>query len=237
MDLVDFLERGDAEYLPHLSVDIVIIGYRKGRLKCLLLRIGNKWLLPGGYIGRKESVDDAAIRILGERTGLGNPHLKFLDVFGNKDRQFSDEWKAYFTESNIPWKESYWITERFVTLTYYSLVDIEQVNLRKGLMDDEIAWFDYNELPEIWLDHRSIILSARERLKGDLRQEQITYNLLPEKFTMPQLHELHQVILQEKLDRSRFQKKMLATGMLERLPELPKERPGRNPFQYRVKNV
>jgi len=106
-----------------------------------------------------------------------------------------------------------------------------------GEFDEEVGWFSFDELPEMWLDHRDIALTARKRLKEDVRREQVTYNLLPSEFTMPQLHQLHQTILEEKLDRSRFQKKMLASGNFERLPEMVKDSPGRNPFQYRVKHV
>ena len=77
--------------------------------------------------------------------------------------------------------------------------------------------------------------AARLSLREDIRHEQITFNLLPDTFTMPELHQLHQTILQEPLDRSRFQKKMLATGLFERLPQRQKDSPGRNPYQYRVK--
>ena len=92
-------------------------------------------------------------------------------------------------------------------------------------------------LPKMWMDHKSIVNTARQRLKEDIPHEQMTYNLLPKKFTMPELHQLHQVILEKKIDRSRFQKKMLATGMFERLPKLEKSTPGRNPYQYRVKKI
>jgi 8-oxo-dGTP diphosphatase len=91
------------------------------------------------------------------------------------------------------------------------------------------------DLPSMWMDHKSIVLEAREKLKEDIKHEHMTYNLLPKEFTMPELHQLHQTILEEKLDRSRFQKRMLSSGIFERLPKLQKETPGSNPFQYRVK--
>ncbi|HBT09399.1 MAG TPA: NUDIX hydrolase, partial [Leeuwenhoekiella sp.] len=69
-------------------------------------------------------------------------------------------------------------------------------------------------------------------LKEEVGLEHLSYNLLPEKFTMPQLHQLHQHILEENIDRSRFQKKMLASGLFKRLPKLKKDTPGRNPYLY-----
>ncbi|UCE69610.1 MAG: NUDIX hydrolase [Flavobacteriaceae bacterium] len=236
MDYREFLEHGGEYYLPNLSIDLVIVGYEEDQLKCLLLQIGEKWLLPGGYVGKKESVDDAAVRILRERTGLGDPHLKFLSVFGNADRHFRDEWKEFVEKSGQPWNEDYWFNDRFVSLAYYSLVQIERTHPVPGKYDQAVGWFAFGDLPPLWMDHQAIALGARNRLKEDVQEEHLTHKLLPEKFTMPELHQLHQAILEEKIDRSRFQKKMLASGIYKRLPKLQKETPGRNPFQYTLKS-
>jgi len=236
MDYLEFLERGGEYFLPNLSIDHVIIGYEDARLKCLLLRIGEKWLLPGGYVGKAESVDDAAVRILKERTGLEDPHLTFLSVFGNADRHFREEWKQFLETSGQPWKEDYWFNARFVSLAYYSLVRIGDLHPVPGAFDEAVAWVPFEELPPMWMDHEAIVREARHRLKEDARHQQITHKLLPSPFTMPELHQIHQNILQQKIDRSRFQKKMLATGVYKRLPRLQKDAPGRNPYQYTVKN-
>jgi len=235
MDIQKFLEQGTTYFLPHLSIDLVIIGYRERTLQCLLLKIGNKWALPGGYVKKEEGVDAAVVRILEERTGLREPHFKFLKVFGAADRKFDHEFQHYFEKKGWPWREDYWINDRFVTLAHYSLVDMDNTHPVPGDFDEAAAWFPFGELPKLWLDHRQIITAAREKLKEDIQREPMTYNLLPEAFTMPDLHRLHEIILKEHLDRSRFQKKMLATGLFERLPKLQKETPGRNPYQYRLK--
>ena len=235
MDIQDLLDHGAEYFLPNLSIDLVIIGYEEGTLKCLLLQLDDKWALPGGYIGKEEAVDDAVVRILKERTGLEDPHFKFLDVFGGPQRSFSEEFRQYFQKKSLPWREDYWINRRFVTLAYYSLVDIATTHPVPGVFDEAAEWFSFDNLPQFWMDHGTIIDAARKRLKEDVQREHLTYNLLPQEFTMPELHQLHQTILQETLDRSRFQKKMLATGLFERLPKLKKETPGSNPYQYRLK--
>lgn len=234
MDYREFLERGGAYFLPNLSIDLVIIGYEDAQLKCLLLQIGEKWLLPGGYIGRSESVDESAVRILKERTGLGDPHLKFLSVFGNADRNFREEWKEFVQKSGEPWREDYWFNARFVSLAYYSLVRIEEMHPVPGVFDEAVAWVPFEDLPPMWMDHKTIAMQARHHLREDVHHEQITHKLLSRPFTMPELHQLHQNILREKIDRSRFQKKMLASGIYKRLPRLQKDTPGRNPYQYIV---
>jgi ADP-ribose pyrophosphatase YjhB (NUDIX family) len=224
------------QFLPHQSVDTAIIGYDKGHLKCLLLRVGQKWMLPGGYIGTNENVLDAALRVLEDRTQLSHPHLKFLTVMGGAERKFPEDWKTILAGLNTPYAEDLWVVQRFVSIVYYSFVDIHTAAPTASGVDQEVAWFDFKELPDMWMDHRDILMAARERLKEDIRREHITHNLLPEEFTMPQLHELHEVILEESVDRSRFQKKMLATGMFEQLPTKKVNAPGRNPFLYRIKS-
>ena len=235
MDIKHFVERGSEYYLPHLSIDLVIIGYAENQLKCLLLQIGDKWILPGGYLGREEAVPDAAIRILKERTGLEEPHLKFLEVFGAPDRRFSDELRLFVERMGHTWKKDNWLEARFVSLAYYSLVDISQTFPVAGELDEAFGWFDFEELPAMWMDHAEIVQTARARLKEDVKYEAFTHKLLPQQFTMPELHQLHETILEIKLDRSRFQKKMLASGLFVRLPKRRQETPGSNPYQYSVK--
>ncbi len=235
MDIKSVLENGAAYYLPNLSIDIVVIGYEKDDLKCLLVKSGDNWMLPGGYIKRDESVKDAVKNVLKERTGLSDAHIMFLSVFGGVDRKFGPQMKSFFEKKGLHWDSSYWINDRFVTLAHYSLVNIEKINPQKGFFEDEIGWFSISALPNLAIDHKAIIEEARERLKKDINQENITYNLLPEYFTMPDLHKLHQLILDENIDRSRFQKKMLGSGKFERLPEIHKNTPGRNPYLYKVK--
>lgn len=235
MDVKDIIQNGENYFLPHLSIDLVIIGYQQDQLKCLLLKLGSKWALPGGYIGKEESVDNAALSTLKHRTGLDHAHLKFLSVFGGSDRQFGEDFREFFEKHDLPWRQDYFINQRFVTLSYYSLVDIATTHPVPGEFDEAAEWFSFDELPDMWLDHGKIIATARQRLKEDIKHEHVTYNLLPDAFTMPQLHALHQAILEEKLDRSRFQKKMLSSGIFERLPQLKKESPGRNPYLYKLK--
>ena len=234
MELEKVLDYGAQNFLPNLSIDLVIIGFKDEKLQCLLLKVADKWVLPGGHIKIDESVDTAVQRILKERTALEKPHFKFLSVFGDENRNFAEEFKAFYEHKGLPWDENFWLAQRFVTLAHYSLVDINKLNPKPGDFDEAVEWFDFDNLPDIGLDHESIILKARHRLKEDAQREHLTYNLLPSEFTMPELHRLHETILSEKLDRSRFQKKMLNSGVFERLPKLKKESPGSNPYQYRL---
>ncbi len=233
----DVFEPGyfESRYLPQLSVDVVIMSYHNGHLKVLLLRSGAIWLLPGGYVEHNEEVDAAAYRILAYRTGVVEAHLDFFKVFGSPNRVFSDLFQAYAKQKGRAWSAELPINKRFVSLGYYALVDIHQTSLKSGPLDDSIHWVDLSDLPKMSMDHDVIIQHAHERLKLDIQKNPIAHNLLPETFTMPELHQLHQSILGENMDRSRFQKKMLATGLFERLPERSTEARGRNPYLYRIK--
>ncbi|MEM1219471.1 MAG: NUDIX domain-containing protein [Bacteroidota bacterium] len=237
MDYKDIVENGEQYFLPNLSIDTVIIGYQAGIIKCLLLKIGDKWLLPGGYIKREESVQEATHRVLKDRTGLEHTYLKFLAVFGKQDRQFSKVFEDFFSKAGVNWKADSWLRGRFVSLAYYALVNIAETHPVKSDIDEAFAWFDFDALPEMWMDHASIVQTARVQLTTDIQHEYHAYKLLAEEFTMPELHQLYQVILKENIDRSRFQKKMLGTGLFERLPKLNKNTPGRNPYLYRVKGA
>ena len=85
------------------------------------------------------------------------------------------------------------------------------------------------------MDHNTIVNTARIQLITDIQHEYHAHNLLSESFTMPELHKLYETILGDRIDRSRFQKKMLSTGLYKRLPKLNKNTPGRKPYQYRAK--
>ena len=237
MDVEDFLQNGTQTYLPNLSLDHVILGYEEGQLKCLLLQTGERWNLPGGLIKREESVEEAVDRVLSERTGLSHGHREFLAVFGKRDRSFAEQWRQMLESMGHHWKPDFWINDRFVTLGYYSLVNIQQVSPIKGEYNQDIAWFSLQELPPMWMDHKDIALFAHLKLKQDLKEQLASHHLLDAEFTMPELHRLHQAILEQELDRSRFQKKMLSSGKFERLTQKKTEKRGRSPFQYRAKTV
>lgn len=235
MDVKVFLEEGEQHFLPHLSVDIVILGYQKGILKVLLQKLNNKWCLPGGYVGFKETVADAAIRVLKERTGLQQSYLQLFEVFGDSNRSFSKEFEVILKKEGYTWHKDLWINKRFVTLAHYALVDIEAVFPNGGIFSLAYDWFAIEELPAMHMDHNAIVLTSKKQLQKDITVSPISIKLLPETFTMPELQKLHETILDKKLERSRFQKKMLSMEIFERLPKPKENAPRRKPYLYRFK--
>ena len=230
------LNEGKDLFLPNLSIDIAVIGFQDGALKVLLLELDNKWMLPGGYIFKDESVEDASKRILTERTGLDHFFMKIFQVFGNADRSFPDEIRHILEKLELPWNPEHWMGQRYVSTAFYALVDIDRVNPDGGIFSQKTQWWNLKELPEMWFDHRHIASEAFAKLQQDVLIDHHAYNMLPENFTMPQLHRLQELILEKKIDRSRFQKKMLSLGIFERLPEPKMGVPHRRPFLYSLKN-
>ncbi len=232
-NLKKMIEEGGNLFLPHLSVDIVIFGYEVDQLKVLLLEITHdKWMLPGGYIFKEEAMDDASKRVLWERTGLEEVYLKQFYTFGKPERSFSNEIKSLFKSHDLPWHKDLWINQRFISTGYYALVNAEATNPVAGMFARDIGWFSINDLPDLLLDHRLIIDKAFKELQKDLQVYPVAYHLLPKKFTMPELHRVFETVLQKKMDRSRFQKKMFEYGVFKRLDERREGVPYRRPYLY-----
>ncbi|MEK6783323.1 MAG: NUDIX domain-containing protein [Bacteroidota bacterium] len=222
--LKDFFHRGDRVFLPHVSVDCAIFGFHENQLKVLLLKWKDgPWCLPGGFVKHVESVDDSAIRILQERTGLDNIYLQQFHTFGDPNREKGKK---------IPDTKS-WMNKRFISIGYYALVEFSKVNPKPDILSDDCTWWDIHKVQELIYDHKQIMLKALDSLRLDLNDHPVGYNLLPGKFTMPELQKLYETILEEKLDRRNFQKRILALEILERLKERKTGGAHKAPFFYR----
>ena len=217
----DFLDKGESRFLPSLSVDCVIFGFHEGQLKALLLKLKNsdEWGLPGGFIERREDVDEAAYRILSQRTGMNEVFLQQFRVFGRPDRSDATFHKKRLKRGKIALPADHWLLKRFLTVGYYALVEFSNVIPVPDALSERCEWQDIHDLPPLMLDHQEILTAALEVLQKDLRNRPVGSNLLPAKFTMPELQKLYEAILGVKLDRRNFQRKMLSFGILRRLRE------------------
>ena len=135
---------GIEQYIANLSIDCVIFGYEDDQLKVLLgkLKYGkNLYNLPGGHILKTESVDDAATRLLQERTQLKNIHLNQFKVFGNANRIVNTQYKKLIHQelsNRYSKREADWILDRFVCVGYYALVEISKVKPIVGELDQDV---------------------------------------------------------------------------------------------------
>ena len=233
-NIKDFIVEGLEVYLPSLSLDCVIFGFHENQLKVLLLKMKNakQWCLPGGFVFKDEDVDEAAQRVLKERTGLSKIFLQQFNVFGKPRRSDSNFHREILRKDGIELADDHWLFRRFVTIGYYALVEYSHVNPEPDNFSDYCTWRDVNDLPDLMMDHRQIAGEALSTLQTHLNYHPIGYSLLPAKFTMPQLQKLYETILNKKLDRRNFQRKILSYGILKRLQEVKKGGAHKAPYLY-----
>ncbi|MEO7977388.1 NUDIX domain-containing protein [Flavobacterium sp.] len=208
-------------YQPGLSIDCVIFGFNDNHLKVLLIKTlyENKWALPGGFIPIGQDIDDAAIEVLNKRTGVKGVFLRQFSTFGKvkrNDNHFSEEVLELLQISK---KERKWFVQRFVTIGYYALVDLLKIFPENVSSYEVVEWVDHKEVPELILDHKEILDKALDTLRIELNLMPIGYNLLPEKFTITELQKLYETILDKKLDRRNFLRKITNIGILNKLDE------------------
>jgi 8-oxo-dGTP diphosphatase len=193
--------------LPHISVDSVVFGFHESQLKVLMVRMSatQKWLLPGGYVFKNENVEDAAQRVLKERTGAERIYLQEFGVFGNVNRS-----EGFFEE----YDDDLWHKQRFISIGFYALVDFTEVKLKADQFSDICAWTPIDEMPELAMDHHAIYQMALIALRQQLSYKPIGMNLLPDRFTMSELQRLYETILGRKLNRGNFYRRIMRFDVL-----------------------
>jgi 8-oxo-dGTP diphosphatase len=209
------------EYQPGLSIDCVIFGFDDNQLKVLLIKTeySDSWSLPGGFVANDEDIDTAAVSVLHARTGLKGIFLRQFAAFGAVKRNqnhFSGDALGYF---GISPEEEKWYTSRFVTIGYYALVNFSKAIPQPDNSSEKVEWIDHLEVPELILDHREILDKALETLRTELNLMPVGFNLLAEKFTIPELQKLYETILGRTLDRRNFLRKITTIGILTKLDE------------------
>jgi len=215
----------------NLSVDCVLFTIREERLKVLLTKLfeDSGWMLPGGFINKDEDSDASADRILFQRTGVSNIFLQQFKIFSDPDRFSFNSLKIGHMEKLDQTR----FPDRVISIGYFALVNMESLHLTGGEFDEDTIWADVEELPPLEHDHKEIIREAVEALRKELFFRPIAYNLLPEKFTMPELQKLYEIILDRTLERSSFQKRMLKWNIYQRLEERREGVAHKRPYLYR----
>jgi 8-oxo-dGTP diphosphatase len=224
-------------YLRNVAIDNVIFGYHNRELKVLLLKPTGleKWTLTGGFIKKTESLQEAAVRIAYLRTGLKNLFLQQFHSFGtpkrNKDKAFTPE--SLSKASGIRMPADLWIFEYTVSIAFYTLTEFSKVTVNKGPFEDETQWCPVSQLPMLMFDHKIIIEEALKALRLHIYQYPVGYELLPEKFTLPEIHSLYETILSKSLDSRNFTRRLMGTGIIRKLNETRNIGPHRSPFLYK----
>ena len=224
-------------FLPGLAIDAVIFGFHEGQLKILILRYRNTNLfaLPGGFIKQSEDLDEAARRVLADRTGLVNIYLEQFFAFGDRGRSDPSFMKTILSHNNVQVEPDHWLLRRFVSIGYYALVDFTKAVPLPDSLSDRCDWYELDKLPSLMQDHNAIVQKALETLRMNLDRQLIGFNLLTETFTMGDLQSLYETILCENLNRSSFQRKMLGLDILERVDKKWTGGAHKAPYLYRFK--
>jgi len=223
-------------FLDHISLDCVVFGFHDNQLKVLLLRMkySKEWALPGGFVKKDETLENAAKRVLQERTGLNNIFLKQFKVFSDPNRSKINPAVNDLLDAGLIDNQN-WFHQRFVSVGFYALVDFSKVEPKPDLFSDLCEWKNLEESTNLMMDHREILEKALETIRLQLNYQPVGYNLLPEKFTMPELQRLYETILGKTLDRRNFQRKILSYNILNRLEERKTGGAYKAPFLYEFK--
>lgn len=214
----EFLESYDPTAFdrPSLAVDVVVVGVRDGRVCALLAQRteqpqAGRWALPGGFVGMAESLEVAASRVLLTKGGLCDIYLEQLYTFGDPGRD---------------------PRTRVVAVAYMALVDRGRLedacsdeDAGRLVADLDVPWAGEaggpvgvigpdGEQLALAFDHAEILGMAVQRLRGKLDYAPVGFELLPDRFTLRQLQDIHEAILGRSLNKDSFRRRILAGGQV-----------------------
>jgi 8-oxo-dGTP diphosphatase len=182
----------------YVSVDCIVFGFDGSQLEVLIGKRQmdpgrGEWSLYGGFLGEKESLDDAAHRTLLELTGLDEMYMRQVGAFGEVDRDPGD---------------------RVVSIAYCALINVKDYDdsLREKY---GLEWVTLDKLPEMFSDHRIMIHNAVMQLRRRIYNRPLSFNLLPEMFTLTQLQHVFEAVLGEPIDKRNFRKRIKQTDFVQ----------------------
>jgi 8-oxo-dGTP diphosphatase len=190
------LKELENEGLIGISVDCVVFGFDENELKVLLIKsdlknFDGKWSLLGDLIDRNETLDDAASRILKQRTGMDDVYLEQVRAFSDIKRHPA---------------------ARVITTAYCTLINVQHHQLK--ITDNELQWHKLKNLKEMAFDHKQILDACYAWLQKRIQEHPLGFSLLPKKFSLRELQNLYEAILNVELDRRNFRKKFFAMDFL-----------------------
>ncbi len=210
------------ECIPQVSINCVIFGFRARSLQVVVNRMTvaerDFTVLPGGFVKQTEDLSDAVTRIVKESTGLEEMLFRQFAVAGTSSRSFGDEFALLDDILDKDDRETInWFSQRFISVCYLALVQYEDIELQPTQFLEAAEWSPVTDAETLAMDHSEIARQARETLARELPHTPIEANLLPSRFTLPELHALFESILDRKIDRPNFRRKMLQSGRLRKV--------------------
>ncbi len=217
----------DTFFKSAFSVDNVIFGFDDVDLKVLLIQRGSSpfqgaWALPGDLVYPHEDLDAAAHRVLAELTGLEEVYLEQVRTFGAVNRHPRG---------------------RVITTAYFSLIKIADLEPQPASFALTLGWHSVAQAlkTKLAFDHHHILSTCLNTLKQRVRFRPVGFELLPPRFTLSALQHLYEAILDTKLDKRNFRKKILSMNLLidhdqvqEGVPHRPAKLYGFDKEQYRI---
>jgi 8-oxo-dGTP diphosphatase len=184
---------------PGVTVDLVIFTVNDDTLKVMLVKRAEQpyldhWSLPGGFLLIGESLEEAALRVLKEKTGVGDLYLEQLYTFGEPHRD---------------------PRARVITVAYVALIPWSNLDQPQSKKVADLKWCSLRQIPKLAFDHKLILTYAVQRLRAKVTYSNIVYGLMPEQFRLSELQRMYEIILDEALDKRNFRKRMLASGLLQ----------------------
>lgn len=200
-----------------VAVDCIIFGFDGEHFKILVIRRGfapqkQSWSLMGGFLQSEESLETAANRILKQLTGLEGVYMEQIQAFGEVDRD---------------------PVERTVAVAYCALIDIQKYE-KQISQEYHAEWFLLQDMPQLIFDHDQMVEMALNRLRYKAALHPILFELLPEKFTIPQLQNLYEGLYDTTFDKRNFSRKVLASGLLIKQKEKDKENSRKGAYFYKL---
>lgn len=200
-----------------IAVDCIVFGFDGEHLKILLIKRGfepekDKWSLMGGFVSPEESLDGAANRVLTQLTGLQGVYLEQIHAYGDPKRD---------------------PIERTLSVTYFALIDIHKYQTQ--LNDQYHAeWFLLKDAPPLIFDHDAMVENAKKKIRYKAALHPILFELLPKKFTIPQLQNLYEDVYNTQIDNRNFIRKLTATKLLIKLEEKDKSSSKKGAFYFKL---
>jgi len=198
-----------------VAVDGIILGFKNNELYVLVTKRRFEPLkggrsLMGGFTHTDESIDQAARRVIEEYTGLKDIHIEQVGAYGEINRDLGS---------------------RVISIAYYALINMEQfdntLNREQGSQ-----WVNINAVGQLILDHNQMLKDAVSILRRRAATRPVGFNLLPEKFTLPQLLSLYEAIYQTEIDKRNFRKRIQQMNILEKMDEKDKSNSKKGAFYY-----
>jgi len=211
--MTQFYQHEDKHYV---SVDCIILGFRDNDIHVLIINrkfepLKGERSLMGGFVRENENLNDTVARVVSEYTGIDNVYMEQVGAYGDVKRD---------------------IGERVISIVYYALIDLQLFDERLEKRHNA-EWININDVGSLILDHNLFLKDTLKLLRRRTATRPVGFNLLPEKFTLPQLQSLYEAIHQHSLDKRNFRKKVAEMDILEKLDEKDKSSSKRGAYYYK----